>query len=238
MDSLAGALERFNRKERNLLIRAILGHKEKPLRLSDTFREQVTEELALPKTIPADAWWGTDYHINWLAGALAIFMKGEAALEVFPNSGLIEGNQEDVDLVIATEDHLVLIEAKANRGFERVQLASKLDRLNQLYEFYQKLADKSRRRISFSLLLLSPERPELDVPWPTWACKNSTDPSKIPWINLPLGDAPPSVLEVTRCDESGKRTAKGTFWRYRKYKSKVPQALRIKGLRRLGAPRA
>jgi hypothetical protein len=72
MDSLAQVLERFNRKERNLLIRAILSDKKPPPPppLSEGFRQKVTDKLGFP--IPADAWWATDYHISWLAGALAI----------------------------------------------------------------------------------------------------------------------------------------------------------------------
>jgi hypothetical protein len=78
---LAGALERFNRKERNLLVRAILGHGKQPLHLAKPFRDQVQVACKLDLgCISEDAWWGTDYHISWLAGALAFLVKGKAAV--------------------------------------------------------------------------------------------------------------------------------------------------------------
>jgi hypothetical protein len=63
---LADVLKRFNRKERNLLVRAVLGDEQKPLLLSDQFRKDIASKLRIE--IQPDAWWATDYHINWLAG--------------------------------------------------------------------------------------------------------------------------------------------------------------------------
>lgn len=149
--SLEQALECFNRKERNLLVRAVLGHQEKPLQLTEPFRKQVAKELHLA-SIPENAWWATDYHISWLAGALAVFVKGGAAVfrkehdqplppwpnhaEGNPSRQLVEGNQEDVDLAIATGCELIMIEAKGYHHFGRDQLESKLQRLKLLHAFY------------------------------------------------------------------------------------------------------
>jgi hypothetical protein len=80
MDSLSKTLERFNRKERNLLVRAILGDKEKHLELSKDFRDKVADALIID-AIGADAWWATDYHYDWLAGALAVYVEGESAVQ-------------------------------------------------------------------------------------------------------------------------------------------------------------
>jgi hypothetical protein len=117
MHSLDDALDRFNRKERNLLVRAMLADGRLPP-LSKHFCDQVGQKLGFP--IPESAWWATDYHISWLAGALALFVKGEetardiwANRENTDNRRLVERNQEDIDLVIATGCNLVLIEAKA-----------------------------------------------------------------------------------------------------------------------------
>jgi adenylosuccinate lyase len=74
MYTLAGALESFNRKERNLLVRKILGQAGSPS-LSKRFSDQVAQKLGL-QSIPDKAWWATDYHISWLAGALALSGKG------------------------------------------------------------------------------------------------------------------------------------------------------------------
>jgi hypothetical protein len=75
-EPLPAALERFKRKERNLLVQAMLGHnEEKPLQLADSFLHKIAGALDDLKSIPADAWWATDYHISWLAGALAVLVK-------------------------------------------------------------------------------------------------------------------------------------------------------------------
>jgi len=98
IDSLAGSLERFNRKERNLLVRAVLGHETKALELSGEFRKTVADALQIA-LIPPDAWRATDYHIAWLAGALAVYTEGAdqaVAKRARPNpsvngSSLVEG---------------------------------------------------------------------------------------------------------------------------------------------------
>ena len=111
------------------------------------------QELGLGNVIPEKAWWATDYHISWLAGALALFVKGEkCAKQPFENRPieddrwtnlkkpegrqLVEGNQEDVGLVIATGCELILIEAKAYGAWTVPQLNSKLARLDLLHKFY------------------------------------------------------------------------------------------------------
>jgi hypothetical protein len=152
-------------------------------------------------------------------------MKGEAALrDRFPNPPvrptvqvddldagkarrLIESNQEDIDLVIATERDLVLIEAKAYGNFGNAQIKSKLDRLNLLHDFYQKLKSESDHAVCFHVLLISSQKPRrLNACWPGWACKDS----EVPWIKLPLNE---SILQVMRCDEDGHSSVLGDFWR-------------------------
>ena len=84
MNKLADVLKRFNRKERNLLVRAVLGDEEKPLLLSDQFRKDISNKLnklGMEIEIQPDAWWATDYHINWLAGALTYYAELDAMLE-------------------------------------------------------------------------------------------------------------------------------------------------------------
>jgi hypothetical protein len=138
MASLSETLERFNRKERNLLVRAILGNKEKPLQLSKGFRCRVAEALEI-KAIDENAWWATDYHYDWLAGALAVHLEGEGAVKKpRPNRSsqessdqpkqrrLVEGNHEDADLIIASDSDLILVEAKAYGAWSNKQMRSKL----------------------------------------------------------------------------------------------------------------
>ena len=225
MHSLADALDAFNRKERNLLVRAMLA-KEERLYLNEPFRDQVAQKLEFA-SIPEDAWWATDYHISWLAGALALFVKGEERAQSvwgnqqyprnpqYPkqdNQRLVEGNQEDIDLVIATGCNLVLIEAKGFGYFGNAQLKHKLARLELLHNFYSELVGRpepSEPAVTFHFLIISPTRPSaLTTSWPSWACKGQ----EVPWIELKI-DKGKSVFEVTRCDERGMSSAGGDFWR-------------------------
>jgi hypothetical protein len=224
MQTLADALESFNRKERNLLVRQIL-RQDGSLHLGQHFRKQVADKLGLDDVIPEKAWWATDYHISWLAGALALFVNGEeCAKQGFKNPKikddrwenlkkpegrqLVEGNQEDVDLVITTGYELILIEAKAYGTWTPLQLNSKLARLNLLHEFYSGMV-RTEPAINFRLLLISPEPLSISITtrWPNWACKGQD----IPWMRLEI-DNRPSVFEVTRCDSTGARDADGGSW--------------------------
>jgi hypothetical protein len=215
MYSLEGALDSFNRKERNLLVRDILGQVG-PLRLSERYCDKITRKLGFPVN-PQDAWWATDYHISWLAGALALFVKGEdRARDACENEqkddrNLVEGNQEDIDLVIATGRNLVLIEAKAYGSWSKKQLDHKLARLELLDVFYRKLigSGSSEHAVKFHLLLTSPTPPSVKptARRPSWAFKGN----EVPWTELEI-DKRKSVFKVTRCDERGKKDAKGGSW--------------------------
>jgi hypothetical protein len=235
MYSLEDALASFNRKEHNLLVQAML-RQEGPLCLSERFRKQVATKLGLQQGIPESAAWATDYHISWLAGALALFVRGEeeTARDMWKNPEktddrwpnlkkpdgrrLVEGNQDDIDLVIATGRELILIEAKAYGHWENEQLASKLARLELLHDFYCKelvVEQPSEDRINFHLLLISPNPPEkLDPKWPGWACVGQD----VPWIPLKL-DKTKSIFEVTRCSKEIPSTATGELWRVNKVSS-------------------
>jgi hypothetical protein len=176
-----------------------------PPRLGNSFRKLVGEKLGI--SIPEDAWWATDYHIDCLAGALALFVKGEegsrenlSGLSGLPEREyrwLVEGNQEDLDLVIVTERNLILIEAKAYSGWLNKQMKSKLERLNILYEFYKSLIAPlhlPEQKLEFFFLTISPFEPpdKLVLDWPSWV-RNKRDDF---WIKLELyGERP---LLVTR----------------------------------------
>lgn len=110
---LPDILESFNRKERNLLVRDILGDCENMLRFSDDFRRRIEKVTGV--TLDARAWWATDFHFDWLFAAVMMFLgtatAGKAQADNEPK--LITATQEDVDLVVADAQHLILIEAKA-----------------------------------------------------------------------------------------------------------------------------
>jgi hypothetical protein len=184
---LAVALERFNRKERNLLIRAALGHQETALKLSAGFREHVASALGIA-SLPEDAWWATDYHIDWLAGALATYLADAPVLrssranpvDNATQRRLVEGNQEDIDLLIAAGQDLIMVEAKAYGAWSNAQMASKLARLNLLQAYYAQIVRPEERPIRFHILLTSPMRPQkLAISPPAW----SGPGPELPWSN-------------------------------------------------------
>ncbi len=223
MHPLSDALESFNRKERNLLVRAILGGQEGRLALNKTFCNQVEGKLGF--SIPENAWWATDYHIGWLAGALALFVKGREKgttcrwKNLKGHGQLVDGTQEDVDLVIATGCNLILIEAKAYGYFGNQEIAHKLGHLKLLHDFYCEMVGiepPPEHAVNFHFLITSPRKPNKLKPpaWPDWACKGQD----MPWIKLKLDNFTKPVFEVTRCDcdEGGTSNANGECWRVNK----------------------
>jgi hypothetical protein len=211
------ALEAFDRKERNLLIRFALGMKSERPALSETFCDKVEKKLGIQPTSRA-WWWATDYHISWIAGALCVYRNGIGeALKPQPNiprqmgdlPHLVEGNQEDIDLVVVAGEHLIMIEAKGYGAWSKRQMSSKLERLELLHSYYLSLGLENHRPISFHLLVTSPSEPKSLVPmWPSWACKEG----QVPWIRLDLADRD-LLFAVTRCEEDGQVTAAGNHWR-------------------------
>jgi len=225
MTNLADALERFNRKETNLLLRFAVGHSEKHPPLNACFRRNIAIKLAIEGGIPEHAWWAAAYHFDWLAGALRLFADGEAVVgKDWPNPvnpdpdtpattnqtkrshSLIQGNQEDIDLIIAFDTTLIMIEAKGYGYLGSGQAARKARRLQLLYEHAGKVSSGTRR-VSLHFLLISPTEPQkLLTKWPPWTLINDT----IPWLKLPLA-AVQTPLQVNRCGPNGK-SREGSFW--------------------------
>ncbi len=77
MHSLADTLDRFNRKERNLLVRAMLADGRLPP-LTKHFCDQVGQKLGFP--IPESAWWATDYQDACRAATSRTSIGGSNAL--------------------------------------------------------------------------------------------------------------------------------------------------------------
>ncbi len=122
---------------------------------------------------------------------------------------MVEGNQEDIDLLIACGNELVLVEVKAYSGFTNEQMTSKLDRLNLLHAHYAGLTNVAIRPLRLHLLIASPRPPQrLKVAWPSWGHRGTG----VPWIPLEVHASQP-VLAVTRCDGGGQSSAGGDFWR-------------------------
>jgi len=217
MSPLANILERFNRKERNLLIRDILDCPGKTPPLGDDFCGRLAKAVGISKEALDGAWWATDFHFDWLAGALLTFMKGESVTPRHNSSKLVMGNQEDVDLVVVahvptaeTPHHLILIEAKAYGRFIPDQYRKKMARLERLHAFYRELEEESPHKISFHYLLYSPAKPGLDPMFLPWQSKIATAPAH---THLTLTLPRSSILTVTRCEDKGIPDIKGAYWR-------------------------
>jgi hypothetical protein len=151
VDAFAVARTRFIRNGkrpkgsvRNLLVRSVLGHAERPLQLSAPFRHDLASVLNILSLLET-AWWATDYHTSWVAGALAVYLHDKGPLaNGRPNPDcngrrLVEGNQEDIDLLIAVGQHLIMVEAKACGAWSNKQVRSKLQCLDLLLAYYDQI---------------------------------------------------------------------------------------------------
>ena len=203
MTTLVAALEKFNRKERYWLLRNCVGN----LKLDKCFIARLGKELNL--RIPAGAWWAIDYHFDWLVGAIWC-RSGSNGTTMENEKSLVIRNQQDIDFIIAFEDTMIPIEAKASTGWSNDQLKLKLGRLEAIRVFIEKLELKN---ITARLLLVSPRETRRQIPddypkLPTFLIGSG---KKIPW--LPLGLASSNFLKVTRCTEEEETNSKGDFWK-------------------------
>ncbi len=171
MAHLIDILESFNRKERYFLLVQALGLQTEEggagFKLEASFRKLLKERLSCGKTridIPSNAYVAMDYHLNWIAAALAL-ARGEENVR----NELFEQSQEDIDFLIAFQEsdgpyHLVFLEAKGFSSnpselstkaqlfshFTKGQLESKVNRLNNILKAH---ADKRPRVIPHFCLM-------------------------------------------------------------------------------------
>ena len=221
MDDLIDILESFNRKERFFLIAQALGQKRdnKPaFTLSDNFRRELEQKLGFDFEIPADAFVAMDYHLDWVAASLVKWKSvkaGKADKSTFLNPGqeVVEGNQEDIDLLVAFDCggqyHLILIEAKAYQGkgyagFDRSQLKSKSDRLDKIFD----KAGQKYPGVTLYFCLMSQNKPTSQTPyeWP-W--------DEAPWIPASLPDKNTRRIVERYNAETGKADKDGDHFRIR-----------------------
>lgn len=232
MNPLADTLERFNRKERNLLIRDILDCWDSIPPLGPAFCERLAEVVGISANFLNGAWWATDFHFDWLAGALLNFMKGKTPQCNTPMPAnaksedkvrLVMGNQEDIDLVVVAHEpaaktyHLILFEAKAYGHFNKKQYKRKINRLELLYAFYTGLKKESPQEIEsphnivFHYIAYSPTEPQrleaVRLPWQS----NVATKLKHTYLRLRLSET--SILTVTRCKADGLRSIEGAHWK-------------------------
>lgn len=200
---LVNALSRFNRKERFWLLSDAIGVPF--LSLSPLFLDKLQQELNA--SIPADAWWAFDYHIDWLHAALHFSPKFDLLSEPAPKPNAekcIQGTQEDVDLIVAFEKTIIFVEAKLSTSWSTAQLERKLKRLRSLpagdYQRY--------------FVLTSPTRPKrLDTSkWPEWSLKPAASTPTFYHIPLRSGVEGVDSLVVSRCLSDNTKSENGDHW--------------------------
>ena len=192
--SLPDILESFNRKERNLLVRDILGPDR--LGLGKQFRTRVGD--AGGPTIGENAWWATDYHFDWIFAAVML-ATGKAAPNVAQlddDSSPMTATQEDIDLIVADQDQLILIEVKAHGAWDQKQFDRKRER-------FERLRQVAGGRFSVYLLLMSP-RPPQRLSYPATF--------KLVWLPL-VFDTTQVGYRVARCDGQGTIDRDGKHWK-------------------------
>ena len=205
MSSFIGNLERFNRKERYFLIGMALGNRE--FRLDPAFRVRLGNKYSL--TIPGTAFVAMDYHLNWIFAAAALSFDTPLQGNIFSNkTGIVDGTQEDVDLVVAFEDssginHVIMLEAKGFTSFNNRQFEHKMNRIKDIFG-----EDGQRwQAIKPYFGLVSPRKSsKLRVEeCPSWSKVEGT----LPWFEMPLPD---NRLILYRCDERGRQDKECALW--------------------------
>ncbi len=156
--------------------------------------------------IPSGAYWAIDYHFDWIAGAIMQFSNVEANGR-FSNTPvsdrldrLIQGNQEDTDLLVAFGNNIILMECKAAGGWNKKQLISKAKRIKLLKQFAEPLNDSVR----IFPVLLSPDKPSEEV-------KKVAGIDSWPWIEL-ADYGQESFSAVQRCGVNEKADRDGDDW--------------------------
>jgi hypothetical protein len=111
--TLIEALARFDRKERNWLVRDALGDGARTL--GRDFRDRIETQVKKRDrgfTLGADAWWAIDYHTDRIVAALHTVQHGVPDQPLSNEPRVIEGHQQDIDLVVASDRTLILVESK------------------------------------------------------------------------------------------------------------------------------
>ena len=198
-------LEAFNRKERFFLVGNALGNTN--FNLSEEYRTKLHSVLGIHP--PQHSFVAMDYHLDWIHAGLFLSSSANQLNKVHENKvPIVTANQEDIDLLVAFEDlgvtHLLMIEAKAATGWTNKQTLSKADRLREMFgEDGEKYPD-----VKPSFCLTFPSTPRLleSNQWPSWMAPGG-EPI---WLEL---EAPTGRRRITRCDEAGKSSPDGYFFR-------------------------
>lgn len=216
-------IERFNRKERYILFQQVTSPQD--VELDDEFRQKLN---ALGWGVPKQGVLVlTDYHLNWLYAALELHRgtwtdgvgvgkRMDGGVDSDKTLGeadkpryAIEGNQEDIDLLLVWEDgdttHLGLVEAKAHSGWTNQQLRSKAARLSAVLG-----RDECRYpgvQLHFALLSFTMPSRLATENWPKWMLNKDGAMSHVQ-LEPPQTDR----YIVGRVDAVGKPSAAGEYY--------------------------
>ncbi len=232
--TLVDCLKLFNRKERYWLLRNALGNDEMlTLPIAKHFIEKIWDIFGFQDTkTPNNVWWAMDYHFDWIAGAMRLYGTTHSFLSpsiTTPDSRnihnstdgqgcqLITGTQEDVDLILAFEETVILIEAKGVTSWSKEQFERKEKRRKILEKF---ASTCGLQHLELKMLLMSPKESE-----ELKKTKQGDDIKNMPphlGLLMPGDDIVPSnicdewkkrFLKPTRCTENKNEDAKGDFWK-------------------------
>ena len=205
MSSFTDNLDRLNRKERYFLIGMALGNPE--FKLDPAFRHKLSNKYGL--TIPDTTFVAMDYHLNWIFAAAALSFDTPLRENIFDNKGgIVDGTQEDVDLLVAFEDessinHVIMLEAKGFTSFNNRQFAHKMDRLRSIF------GDDGQRwkavKPYFGLVSRREPSKLQVIKCPSWLKVEGT----LPWFKMSL---PGNRLILYRCDEQGRPNQECALW--------------------------
>jgi hypothetical protein len=192
----------FNRKERNLLFRDVMGCSATPPPLSADFLDRlnnaIQEARGTQGTLKPDAWWSTDFHFDWLFAAVLLLRGTVKPDQPFQEKGgVFTATQEDIDLVVANNTNLILVEAKAYGAHSNNQVAAKRLRFNKLVSMLEGTG------ITADLMLTSPRRPQ--------KLRQQVREKPLAWLELKIDTSNP-VYGVMRSDEAGNPAREGGFW--------------------------
>lgn len=176
-------------------------------------------------TIPCDACWAVDYHIDWLFGALTLDRLGHAADTCVRNpvsskaseaapGRLIRGTQEDLDLILAFDRTIILTKTKGVTSWGNKQLASKRRRLADWHELSEQVAPDTQglKQIEMFMVLTSPQCPKklARLEWPSFVKLDDDVPF---FLKLDLVSAPAQFYAPQRCSEDRSTSATGEHWK-------------------------
>jgi hypothetical protein len=196
ISKLVSALSRFNRKERFWLLNKALGAPF--VNLDPSFLNELRSKLGI--VIPDTPWWSFDYHFDWLHAVLK-YGPGyhiEPPYAEFKNEPeTIKGSQEDIDLIIAFEQTIILIEAKLSGSWNNKQMRSKAERM----------LDLPHSHVNLHLVLASPKAPRglKEIRWPNWATLGKNNGSAPHHIELKYNDTHQDRLMVSRHETEGRK---------------------------------